>query len=439
MKNMKKILAMLLAMAMTVGMLSGCGGKEEAAEETPAATEEAAEETPAEEGGTLTLFLQANDDVRISIMDDYIVKNFEAAFPGWELEVSTIDTSDNGVAAMKTYNATGDLPDVYWSDTRWCQPMISSGNQLDMTEYITTDGFADKYDGNIGLMQFKGGVYALQPGSDATYYPVVFYDKEVFEANGCEVPTTLDELYAVCDKLVAAGIQPFSLEGTGWEFEYSWIQNIVMALDPAKADALINNEIDYSDPVILEALEILDTMLEKGYFGERSAAAAVQPADAREAFLGGKTAMRFDYYWQWSLYDDGTTDAFAFPTGNIGQMWGTTLGGYAVYSGSEHIDMAVKLAEYCCEQEAIYHNEHGTSTAFNTGIEVKAGSDLQQKLNDMYANFADKKITIPSNTMDAAVLAELKTILSGFIAGQYTPQEVVDEFNPIFEENTYFD
>ena len=42
---MKKILALLLAMSMTVAMLAGCGAKEEAPVEAPAVEEEA----PAEE------------------------------------------------------------------------------------------------------------------------------------------------------------------------------------------------------------------------------------------------------------------------------------------------------------------------------------------------------------------------------------------------------
>ncbi len=37
----------------------------------------------------------------------------------------------------------------------------------------------------------------------------VIYNKEIFAQNGLEVPTTWDELIAVCDTLEAAGITPF--------------------------------------------------------------------------------------------------------------------------------------------------------------------------------------------------------------------------------------
>lgn len=435
----RKILSVLLCAAMVASMIAGCGAKEEAAVEEPAATEESAEaEVP--EGGKLTLMLQADDDVRVSIMDDYIVPNFEEAFPGWELEVITITGDDNGVAAMKTYNATGDLADVYWSNTRWCMPMISSGNQLDLTEYITSDGFADNYGGDISLMQFNGAVYALQPGSDAQYFPAMYYNKEIFEANDIEVPTTLDELYAVCDKLLAAGITPIATDGTGWDLQCSFLNNFILAIDPSKVDALLNNEIDYSDEVVLEAFQIYETMMEKGYFGDRMATSAKQLNDAKEAFIAGEAAMRFDMYWNWSSFDNGTTDVFPFPTvDGVGQLWGNTTAGYAVYSKSENLEMAVKLAEYCCEQEAIYHNEHGTATAFDTGIKVEASSELQQKLNDMCAAFTKRYATIHTNSMDSAVAAEFKTLGAGFIAGQYDAEEFLKQFNEVYAENTFFE
>ena len=49
MKKMKKILALLLVMSMTVAMLAGCGAAEEAPAETPAAEETVEADAPAEE------------------------------------------------------------------------------------------------------------------------------------------------------------------------------------------------------------------------------------------------------------------------------------------------------------------------------------------------------------------------------------------------------
>lgn len=451
---MKKTIALLLLLAMLFS-LAACAAQNdtpatneqqttEPAQSTAPAEDKKTEEPatePTEEGGTLTLFVQAADDVRISIMDDYIKPNFEAAFPGWELEITVIGVDQSTYAAMKTYNATGDLPDVYWSDPNWSYAMVASGNQLDLTDYITNDGFADKFGGDISLMTYKGGVYALQPGSDAHYYPVFYYNKQIFADNNLEVPTTLDELFDVCDKLVAAGITPFTLDGVGAYLRMNWVQQIITLKDPAKAQALLDGEINWDDPVVLEAFETLEEMFEKGYFGDRMETAARTTAEAREQMISGQVAMMHDFYWQWTLYAD-VADAFMLTSDTGDQvltMWGNNIAGYAVFSGSEHVDMAVKLAEYCCEQEAIYHNEHGTATAFNTGITVEAGGELQQKLNDMYDAISFKQSTISNCAMDSAMVSEAQTLLSGFTAGQYTAQELADEMNILWEANTIFD
>ena len=39
----------------------------------------------------------------------------------------------------------------------------------------------------------------------------IFYNKTIFAEVGIEVPETIDELEAACDKLVAAGYVPFAL------------------------------------------------------------------------------------------------------------------------------------------------------------------------------------------------------------------------------------
>ena len=138
---MKKILALAIAALLVLSVFCGCAAKQAETEapadtEAPAQTEQteqhAETEAPAETTGEkqkLTLIIQASDDVRIGIMNDYIVPNFDEAFPGYELEITTITGEDDSIAMMKTYHATGDMADVYWSDAKWSLPIISAGSQ----------------------------------------------------------------------------------------------------------------------------------------------------------------------------------------------------------------------------------------------------------------------------------------------------------------------
>ena len=102
---MKKILAMILAMSMTVAMLAGCGAKEEAPVEAPAVEEEApaVEEAPAEEPAEEAVVVDTGilKEADESMLNTYsmIAVNPEAPF---------VDADGNAVADVAVNTAGAD-------------------------------------------------------------------------------------------------------------------------------------------------------------------------------------------------------------------------------------------------------------------------------------------------------------------------------------------
>ena len=99
MKKMKKVLALLLAMSMTVAMLAGCGAKEEAPVETPAV--ETTVEAPAEEVAEVvvdTMILKEADEKMLNTYS-MIAVNPEAPF---------VDADGNAVADVAVNTAGAD-------------------------------------------------------------------------------------------------------------------------------------------------------------------------------------------------------------------------------------------------------------------------------------------------------------------------------------------
>lgn len=124
----------------------------------------------------------------------------------------------------------------------------------------------------------------------------IWYNKKIFAENGLEVPKTMEELEAVVDKLLEAGVQPFAMAG-----KEKWpISRLAGAYitQKAGADALVkanSGEMAWNDPDFVEAYTWLADCNEKGWFGE--GIITIDANTAQEMFLNGQCAMIYNGSW----------------------------------------------------------------------------------------------------------------------------------------------
>lgn len=142
------------------------------------------------------------------------------------------------------------------------------------------------------------GTYAGQDGSEALYgFPfkidmksLVWYLPLNFEDAGYEVPTTLEELKALTDQIVADGGTPWCIglgsgSATGWPAT-DWVEDLMLRVHPPEVyDAWVSNSIPFNDPRVVEAIE------EFGWFARNDAyvpggASAVAATDFRDSPKG---------------------------------------------------------------------------------------------------------------------------------------------------------
>lgn len=295
--------------------LSACGGNgKNGASESPAAepparaTQQASESAEKKEPVKLKLITISSDESRQKIMNDYIKPNVAKELPGIEIEYE--ETADVA-AKMKIYNASGDLPDVFWSGSDYAPAIINANNQLDLKPYITKDGYIDNFNVKEAL-EFRGGIYALTSGADTYFNPRVFYHKDIFEKNGIAIPTTFDELVEACKKLSEAGIQPISTPGKGgWSPAFFLIQTMIQIEDPAVAQDLVANKTDFTNPVVKNALDRVITLAKAGAFGK--GAANLDYGPAKELFTQNKAAMYMMMSWELPDLEANVPDLDFFP------------------------------------------------------------------------------------------------------------------------------
>ena len=194
-KKNKKLLTLLLILAMSISLLAGCAATPAAAPDaTPAAepaepaAEEPAEEEPAEEPVEVTelsFWHIQTQDIPKKIIDDAIAR-FEAANPMYDV---TVEPMQNDAYKTKLAVALGadTMPDIFphWSGG----PMISyidAGKVAEITALMNQDGFVDRFlPAGIAQATYQDKIWAVPVENIAV--AMFFYNKEVFAANNIEI------------------------------------------------------------------------------------------------------------------------------------------------------------------------------------------------------------------------------------------------------------
>ena len=246
----KRILAFLLALLMTASLVTACGS----GNDTPAPTETKApaaqtpgkEETPiignfaVPEGGydgsevTVTFYHTMGQNLR-DVLDAYIVE-FNAIYPNIHIEHSQVGGYDDVRDQISTEITVGAQPNL-----AYCYPdHVAMYNLADavatLDELIASTVEVTRADGTtepLGLTdaqiadfiegyynegkQFGDGLMYTLPLSKST--EVLYYNKTFFDANGLTVPTTWDELEALCAKIKELDPEAIPL---GYDSEANW-------------------------------------------------------------------------------------------------------------------------------------------------------------------------------------------------------------------------
>jgi len=130
----------------------------------------------------------------------------------------------------------------------------------------TADWVRDNY--AAGQSWVDLGTYANASGADELFgffYKVdvkslVWYSPENFEDAGYEIPTTMEELKALTDQIVADGETPWCIGlgsggATGWPAT-DWVEDMLLRTQPTDVyDQWVSNEIPFSDDRIVAAID----------------------------------------------------------------------------------------------------------------------------------------------------------------------------------------
>lgn len=287
--NKKRLLSVLLSAAMVAGTMAVA---------VPAYADDTEEIT--------WMFwddLEATEDL-VSKGYKNIIDRFNTEYEG-KYHVTPITTNlEEYDGKLNALIAAGQTPDVYI-----CNPgpnmdvYVNAGAAADLTDILENqekDWYATFTDGIFDRLTYDGKIMAVPTNFAAA---CVYYNTELFEKAGVEVPTTYDELIDVCKKLQDAGITPISCSaGTAWCL--SMIAGYLCDRSGVDLQAIADHTANWTDDNCIAAGEKLKELSQ--YFQETAAGDSNDQATAN--FYNGDAAMLVQGSWAIAQINGNNSD-----------------------------------------------------------------------------------------------------------------------------------
>ncbi|MBO4938168.1 MAG: extracellular solute-binding protein, partial [Oscillospiraceae bacterium] len=224
---MKKLIALLLALVMVIGLVA-CGAEEAPATEAPVADEgndaPATEAPAADEGEKVTVtMIAAQYGNETADWWAGFESDFEAANADIDLVVDVVSWNDI-YTVVNTRIANGEAPDLLNIDV--FADYQADGLLLPAEDWVSEETYAKFFPSFLDQSIVDGVVWAVPDLASAR---ALYYNADILEAAGVEVPTTWDELKAACEAIKAydAEIYPWGVDMTTDEGQacfayYAW-------------------------------------------------------------------------------------------------------------------------------------------------------------------------------------------------------------------------
>ncbi|MFM9106742.1 MAG: ABC transporter substrate-binding protein [Chloroflexota bacterium] len=343
----------------------------------------------------------------------------------------------NNWDATRTALAGGAGPDIVGTPgPSFAIQLALAGNLAELDAFAEEYGWADRFAANsLNLGKAEGKLYSI-PSEIETL--VLYYNKNVFEANGWTPPSTLDELMAVAQQASDAGLIPFAHVNAEWRPANEWFVGEFLnhGAGPDKVYQALTGEIPWTDPAFVAPLEMLSEMQKNGWFmGGLDRYYTTTFAEAGAAFGEGEAAMKIEGSWfiedvanyfgeaagnenDWGWVPMPSTDGAAIFDLGIGQT-------YSVNANSKNVEAAAKFLDYYFspETQARLLSECGVAAApvDLSGQDLSAVdsrlTDMLKALQEAYAanNYGYTTWTFWPSETETYLIEEVEKVWAGDI------------------------
>lgn len=393
---MRKRFAVILALAMGITTLAGCGGDSgtQGGGAAQSETENSAEVAEAEESGTesdaesstvggditITMVESLTSPERTAIIRE-IADKYEAEHDNITIEIVSppLENADNKITQMLMSGSgvdiveTRDLTITQYVNNSWIQPLDKWVDAWEDKDTLTSAAIA-------AMNKTGGEAYLLPYGF---LWRGLYCHKGWFEEKNLELPTTWQEIHDTGVALTDSSQNRFGFAFRGGTLGHQYADNVIWAW--IGTDILANPDAGYylkdkdgetifTLPEVKEALEFY-----KSLYTDCSPKDSIAWgfAEMVQGFVGGTTAMLIQdpeviSTCEASLEDD-EWELIKFPTGPSGQaVYPNGFAGWAMTSFTEHPDEVADFILFLSnpENNTYFAKNYATIPIHSTAPEI---------------------------------------------------------------------
>lgn len=347
----RKITALLTVLAMTAGLMAGCGKAEQpqtqdTANNTQAESEAVVEDNtadqkeeaaPAGEAEAVTIWNYWETEGH-QIAFDKVIQDYNASQSKYEVTVKYVPFAD--FKKQLSIGASADeLPDIAILDS----PDHASYVQMDIFEDLTGKfDVSNFYEGTINSCTVDGKLYGVPFGVNCL---ALYYNEDMLKEANCEVPTTWDELMTTAKALTTDSVTGLALcsvqneEGTFNFVPWLW------------STGATSYDIDNENGI--RALTFIQNLINEGVMSKECI--NWTQGDVMNQFIAGNVAMMENGPWQIPTMQEQAPDlnwkVTLIPKDS---EYASVLGGenYAVVKGG-NVEGALDFLTYATQEEQV--------------------------------------------------------------------------------------
>lgn len=369
------------------------------------------------------------------------IEEFEATHPGVTVEFEARGFEEIRQTAPMILNSD-EAPDImeYNKGNATAGFLAQQGLLTDMTDVAMERGWDQILSPGLQTTsRYQDGIMGDGAWYGVTNYGefvMAYYNKDMFEEYGVEVPTTLEEFEAVMDVFVEAGITPLALGASEYPAQHIFYELVLSQADREWVDAfqLYQGEVDFHGPEFTFGAERMAEWVEKGYIDEN--VTGIPAEDMGVAFTNGENPIMMSGSWWYGRFmleiEGFEWGSFLMPGNTLNAGSGGNL--WVVPTNAENKDLAYDFIDITLSPEiqSILGNAGGIPV--NADLDLIEDEQVRALIENFNAIIAADGFAFYPDWPAPGYYDILVSGIQELIAGTMSPDETLDFLaEPYFE------